>query len=63
MGAFLYKFLCLLCVFVNFCMHLSDICWVVALVWPAKGFRNQFLALGRKRLCTTSLQEVSNWSC
>jgi len=27
----------------------------VARVWPQKGLRNQKVALGRKRLCTTGL--------
>src|SRR6218665_1130089 len=43
-------------IFINFDKYLKfDISYIFTLVWPPKRLRNQLVARGRKRLCTTGL--------
>jgi len=48
-------------IFIHFDMHSYDISYIVPLVWPTKGLRNRLVARGRKRLCTTGINEELTW--
>jgi len=46
-------------IFINFDKYLKfDISYIFTLVWPPKRLRNQLVARGRKRLCTTVLKFI-----
>jgi len=44
-------------IFIQFDILSFDISYVVTLVWPPKRLRNRIVARGRKRLCTTGIEQ------